>query len=123
VPSLTTEDLEGLGVAAIGHRRRLLVAIAKLQEEAASPQAVRPTDENQASTSAGERRQLMMRWLSWITVQACAAWFDALPASLRDNATAAALQEMIDLDLDAIARDEGPRACAEIQPPLGDGRD
>ncbi len=43
---LTAEDLEGLGVATIGHRRRLLVAIAKLQEEAASPQAVRPTDDH-----------------------------------------------------------------------------
>ena len=30
---LTAEDLEGLGVAAIGHRRRLLVAIAKLNEQ------------------------------------------------------------------------------------------
>jgi hypothetical protein len=44
----------------------------------------------------------------------CVAWFDALPESLRDNATAAALQEMIDLDLDAIVA---------IQPPLGYGRD
>ena len=50
-----------------------------------------------------------------VAVQAeCAAWFDALPESLRDNATATVLQEMIDLDLDAIA---------EIQPPLGYGRD
>ncbi len=48
------------------------------------------------------------------TIQAeCAAWFDALPESLRDNATAAALQEMIDLDLDAIGA---------VQPPLGYGR-
>ncbi len=30
---LTAEDLEGLGVATIGHRRRLLVAIAKLNEQ------------------------------------------------------------------------------------------
>ena len=30
---LTAEDLEGLGVAAIGHRRRLLVAIAELRSE------------------------------------------------------------------------------------------
>jgi hypothetical protein len=30
---LTAEDLEGLGVTAIGHRRRLLVAIAKLKEQ------------------------------------------------------------------------------------------
>jgi hypothetical protein len=44
----------------------------------------------------------------------CAAWFDALPESLRDSATAAALQEMIDLDLDAIAA---------IQPPRRYGRD
>lgn len=44
----------------------------------------------------------------------CAAWFDALPESLRDSATAEALQEMIDLDLDAIAA---------VQPPRGYGRD
>ena len=30
---LTAEDLDGLGVAPIGHRRRLLVAIAKLNEQ------------------------------------------------------------------------------------------
>jgi hypothetical protein len=39
---------------------------------------------------------------------------DALPESLRDNAAAAALHELIDLDLDAIAA---------IQPPLGYGGD
>jgi hypothetical protein len=50
-----------------------------------------------------------------VAIQAeCAAWFEALPDSLRDSATAAALQEMIDLDLDAIVA---------IQPPLGYGRD
>src|ERR1700676_3107143 len=69
--------------------------------------------------AAGARRSRTKRWndalAELVAVQAeCAAWFDALPESLRDNATAAALQEMIDLDLDAIA---------EIQPPLGYGRD
>lgn len=50
-----------------------------------------------------------------MTVQTeCTAWFEALPESLRDSATAAVLQEMIDLDLDAIAA---------VQPPLGYGRD
>jgi hypothetical protein len=50
-----------------------------------------------------------------IAVQAeCAAWFEALPDSLRDSATASALQDMIDLDLDAIAA---------VQPPRGHGRD
>jgi hypothetical protein len=29
----------------------------------------------------------------------CAAWFEALPESLRDNPTAAALQDMIDLSI------------------------
>jgi class 3 adenylate cyclase len=55
---LTAEDLEGLGVAAIGHRRRLLVAIAKLREDTASLQAVRSTDDHRAPTSAAERRQI-----------------------------------------------------------------
>ena len=65
------------------------------------------------------RRSRTMRWnaalAEMLAVQGeCAAWFDALPEGLRDNATAAALQEMIELDLDAIAA---------VQPPLGYGRD
>ena len=65
------------------------------------------------------RRSRTKRWndalAAMLAVQAeCAAWFEALPESLRDSATAAALQEMIDLDLDAIAT---------VQPPLGYGRD
>ena len=43
-----------------------------------------------------------------------AAWLDALPVSLRDSATAAALQSIIDLDLDALAA---------VEPPRGYGRD
>jgi len=50
-----------------------------------------------------------------MTVQAeCAAWFEALPESLRDSATAEALQEIAGLDLDSIAA---------VRPPLGYGRD
>ena len=65
------------------------------------------------------RRSRTQRWndalAEMIAVQVeCAAWFEALPESLRDSATAAALQEMIDLDLDAIAA---------VQPPRGYGRD
>jgi hypothetical protein len=65
------------------------------------------------------RRSRAKRWndalAEMIAVQSeCAAWFDALPESLRDSATAVALQEMIDLDLDTIAM---------VQPPLGYGRD
>jgi hypothetical protein len=65
------------------------------------------------------RRSRSKRWndalAEMVAVQAeCAAWFEALPESLRDSATAAALQDMIDLDLDAIAA---------VQPPRGYGRD
>ena len=54
------------------------------------------------------RRSRTKRWndalAEMIAVQAeCAAWFEALPASLCDSATAAMLQETIDLDLDTIA--------------------
>ena len=65
------------------------------------------------------RRSRTKRWndalAEMFAIQAeCAAWFEALPESLRDSATAAALEAMIDLDLDAIAA---------VQPPLGYGRD
>ena len=65
------------------------------------------------------RRSRATRWndalAEMLAVQAeCAMWFEALPESLRDSATATALQDMIDLDLDAIAA---------VQPPLGYGRD
>ena len=65
------------------------------------------------------RRGRTTRWndalAEMFAVQAeCAAWFEALPEGLRDSATAAALEAMIDLDLDSIAA---------VQPPLGYGRD
>ena len=70
-------------------------------------------------SKAAARRSRSKRWndglSEMLAVQAeCAAWFDALPESLRDSATATALQDMIDLDLDAIAA---------VQPPRGYGRD
>jgi SAM domain (Sterile alpha motif) len=63
---LTAEDLEGLGVTAIGHRRRLLVAIAKLNEERATDTVKLVVEPATASTPLredavspnGERRQL-----------------------------------------------------------------
>jgi hypothetical protein len=65
------------------------------------------------------RRSRTKRWndalAEMLAVQAeCTTWFEALPESLRDSATATALQDMIDLDLDAIAA---------VQPPRGYGRD
>jgi hypothetical protein len=68
---------------------------------------------------SADRRSRARRWhdtvAALVGLQAeYAAWSDALPDSLRDTATAQALQEIIDLDLDALAA---------IQPPRGYGRD
>ena len=75
--------------------------------------AVQPRLAIKRQTAAAQRSR-SKRWndaLAEMTaVQAeCAAWFEALPESLRDSATAAALQDMIDLDLDAIAALQPPR--------------
>jgi class 3 adenylate cyclase/tetratricopeptide (TPR) repeat protein len=59
LPTLTADDLKDLGVTSLGHRRRLLQAIAKLRDDdAASPPAVGVVDDHPVSIYAGERRQL-----------------------------------------------------------------
>src|ERR1700755_76143 len=65
LPTLTADDLKDLGVTLVGHRRRLLDAVAKLQNDSASSQAAEPSGNHPASTptddvvsSGGERRQL-----------------------------------------------------------------
>ena len=66
-----------------------------------------------------DRRSRAQRWRDAVAeLQALqteyAAWSDALPDSLRDSATAEALQTIVDLDLDDLAA---------IVPPRGYGRD
>src|ERR1700730_13838040 len=51
LPSLTAEDLKDLGITLVGHRRRLLDAIAVLGAEA-------PTTAMTATSRDAERRQL-----------------------------------------------------------------
>src|ERR1700760_488312 len=65
LPTLTGEELKDIGVSLIRHRRRLLEAIAKLQNAGAPAQAAEPWGDHPASTpaeeaasSSGERRQL-----------------------------------------------------------------
>ena len=55
LPGLTTEDLRDLGVTLVGHRRRLLDAIAALGQEAVSAPFAAPVP---ASAAEAERRQL-----------------------------------------------------------------
>ena len=66
-----------------------------------------------------DRRDRPQRWhdavAELLALQAeYAAWCDALPNSLRDSATAEALQAILELDLDVLA---------DIEPPRGFGRD
>jgi class 3 adenylate cyclase/tetratricopeptide (TPR) repeat protein len=87
---LTAEDLEGLGVGTIGHRRQLLVAIAKLNEQrptdavnpgvAPPPAASRPVDED-AVSHGGERRQLTVMFCDLVGSTALSEKLD--PEELR----------------------------------------
>jgi class 3 adenylate cyclase len=78
---LTADDLKELGVAAVGHRRLLLAAIAKLQDDTAPPQAVRPTEDHLPSLSAGERRQLTVMFCDLVGSTALSEKLD--PEELR----------------------------------------
>src|SRR5262245_3326711 len=57
LPKLTSEDLREIGVAAIGHRRKLLDAIAALGATVPTPAIMAATPDAPASAEA-ERRQL-----------------------------------------------------------------
>ena len=74
--ALTTEDLKELGIASVGHRRKLLYAIAALRAGAA---AVRPT--SNVATEA-ERRQLTLMFCDLVGSPPLASRVD--PEDLRD---------------------------------------
>ena len=52
LPELTADDLKDLGVSLVGHRRKLLAAIAALRSD------IGPTPDTPVAASAAERRQL-----------------------------------------------------------------
>jgi class 3 adenylate cyclase/predicted ATPase len=79
---LTAEDLDGLGVTAIGHRRRLLVAIAALRSEGPSPgDPIRlssgPLSNLGASETTAERRPLSVMFCDLIGSTALSSRLDA----------------------------------------------
>ena len=87
---LTAEDLDGLGVVAVGHRRRLLVAIAKLNEQrttdAVNPGVAPPTTASRsvgedAVSHGGERRQLTVMFCDLVGSTALSEKLD--PEELR----------------------------------------
>jgi class 3 adenylate cyclase len=80
LPSLTAEDLKDLGVEAVGHRRRLLNAIAALNAHAASPHASPAIDASSRETA--ERRQVTVMFSDLVGSTALSASMD--PEDLRE---------------------------------------
>src|SRR4051812_13278797 len=72
LPELTADDLAGLGITSIGHRRKLLAAIAALQRDpapgAATPAAADPAAgaASVARPSGAERRQLTVMFIDLV---------------------------------------------------------
>jgi class 3 adenylate cyclase len=81
---LTAEDLKELGVAGVGHRRQLMVAIAKLNEQRATqtdlPAAASASPQDVAS-HGGERRQLTVMFCDLVGSTALSEKLD--PEELR----------------------------------------
>jgi class 3 adenylate cyclase len=81
LPELTSEDLREIGVAAIGHRRKLLDAIAALGGSAPTA-AVKPTVSDASAPADAERRQLTVMFCDLVGSTALAARLD--PEELRE---------------------------------------
>src|SRR6516225_8333119 len=80
LPELTADDLIGLGVDSIGHRRKLLAAIAALRAEAAQP-VTETAREAIATFSEAERRQLTVMFCDLVGSTPLSTRFD--PEDLR----------------------------------------
>jgi class 3 adenylate cyclase/predicted ATPase len=84
LPELTAEDLVGLGVSSIGHRRKLLSAMAVLREatlpasEKTDPPATRAAEEiaHDPASSSAERRQLTVMFCDLVGSTALSARLD-----------------------------------------------
>ena len=81
LPKLTSEDLREIGVAAIGHRRKLLDAIAALDATVPSAAVTAAPSDAPAPTDA-ERRQLTVMFSDLVGSTALATRFD--PEDLRE---------------------------------------
>src|SRR4051794_9429616 len=89
LPTLTGEELKDIGVSLIRHRRRLLEAIAKLQNDRTPSQVVRTSSDHPVSIPAGdvvshggERRQLTVMFCDLVGSTALSEKLD--PEELRD---------------------------------------
>jgi class 3 adenylate cyclase len=80
LPRLTSEDLREIGVAAIGHRRKLLAAIAALGASAATTTPTAAVSD--ASAAEAERRQLTVMFCDLVGSTPLSTRFD--PEDLRE---------------------------------------
>src|SRR5262249_46295952 len=84
LPSLTAEDLKDLGVSIVGHRRKLLDAIAALRADANTkalpPDALAETD--RTPKESAERRQVTVMFSDLVGSTALSARMD--PEDLRE---------------------------------------
>ena len=76
LPALTAEDLKDLGVGLVGHRRRLLAAIAQLRAD------VSAAPETNTTAPSAERRQLTVMFCDLVGSTALSVRRD--PEDLRD---------------------------------------
>src|SRR5204863_7894242 len=84
LPNLTAEDLKDLGVELVGHRRKLLDAIAALRTEARAPTPLSDTStaRGKASKHIAERRQVTVMFSDLVGSTALSARMD--PEDLRE---------------------------------------
>ena len=83
LPTLTADDLREIGVSAVGHRRRLLNAIAALAEPAPASMPVPVVPEAAAPSPGAERRQLTVMFCDLVGSTALSSRFD--PEDPRDR--------------------------------------
>ena len=81
LPKLTSEDLREIGVAAVGHRRKLLDAIAALGTEMPAT-AVTAASRDAPAQADAERRQLSVMFCDLVGSTALSTLFD--PEDLRE---------------------------------------
>src|SRR5450631_3742390 len=84
LPRLTAEDLKDLGVGFVGHRRKLLDAVAALRTEASTrtPLSDTPRATNNAAKDTAERRQVTVMFSDLVGSTALSARID--PEDLRE---------------------------------------
>ena len=82
LPTLTAEDLKELGVTILGHRRKMLTAIAELSASSAAPAPIAtPPAAPEPSPALAERRQLTVMFCDLVGSTALSARLD--PEDLR----------------------------------------